>query len=138
MFYYHQIAKSALPRMKSSEAAHILYLLGKKALYSDLVVHIRHPLFIPCWLKYQFTRSVKPVLLTRKSNVTFFLACYPIISVLQSCESCNHISVKTLSSIFLLMIASNFSVITKSSHSVCTINNFGFYIFIFSHHRVSN
>lgn len=58
--------------------------------------------------------------------------------MLQSCESFNHISVKTLSSIFPLMIASNFSVITKSSHSVCTINNFVLYIFIFAHHRVPN
>lgn len=126
--------------MKSSEAAYILYLLGKKALYSHLVVHIRHPLhlLIPCWLKYQFTRIVKPVLLTQKSNVAFFLACYPVISVFQSCASFNHISVKTLSSIFPLMITSNFSVSTKSSHNVRTVNNFVLYIFIFAHHRVPN
>lgn len=118
--------------MKTSKVAHILYPLRKKALYSYLVVYSRHPLylFIPSWLKYQFTRIVNPVLFARKSNVTFFLACYPVTSAFQSCESFNYISVKTImSNIFLLMIISNF----------LTVNIFVLYIcFIFAHHRVPN
>lgn len=141
MFCYHEISISASPRMKSSEVAHILYLLCKKALYSYLV-YTRQTLylFIPCWLKYQFTRIVNPVIFAQKSNVTFFPACYPVTSAFQSCESFNYISAKSY--VKHLPANDNFqflSVITQSSHSVCTVNFFVLYIFfIFAHHRVPN
>lgn len=95
----------------------ILYQIWKKGLYSYLVVYTRHPLylFIPCWLKYQFTRIVNPVLFARKSNVIFFLACYPVTSAFQSCKSFNYISGKTvMSTMLLLMIISNFSQLLLS------------------------
>lgn len=128
--------------MKSSKVAHIPYLLCKKALYSYLVVYTRHPLylFIPCWLKYQFTRIVNPVVFARKSNVTFFPAYYPVTSAFQSCESFSCISVKS----YVKYLPANdhfqlLSVIAKPSHSVCTVNSFVLYIFfIFAHHRVPN
>ena len=120
--------------MKSSKVAHILHMLCKKALYSYLVVCTRHPLylFVPCWLKYQFTGIVNPVLFAQKSNVTFFPECYPVTSAFQSCVSLNYISVKS----YVRYLPANehfqfLSIITKSLHSVAQLTFLCFIYFLY-------